>query len=124
MPSSIKKVVAEGPNFDVAVNFMDNGGVRITLPDGPWAILGPSQRARARVKSASSRSKKQRLSCLIVAELFLHGDSGSTWRRHDSADNRTTRTTAWPKALDRASRITADVPYRIPCRWDPTGAGI
>lgn len=62
MPSSIKKVVAEGPNFDVAVNFMDNGGVRITLPDGPWAILGPSQRARARVKSASSRSKKQRLS--------------------------------------------------------------
>jgi hypothetical protein len=40
MASSIKKVVAEGPNFDVTVNFMDNGGVRITLPDGPWAILG------------------------------------------------------------------------------------
>jgi len=24
----------------VTVNFMDNGGVRITLPSGPWAILG------------------------------------------------------------------------------------
>ena len=35
MASSIKKDVAEGPNFDVTVNFMDNGGVRITLPDGP-----------------------------------------------------------------------------------------
>lgn len=40
MASSIRKVVAEGPNFDVIVNFMDSGGVRITLPDGPWAILG------------------------------------------------------------------------------------
>lgn len=40
MASSIKKVVANGPDFDVIVNFMDNGGVRITLPDGPWAILG------------------------------------------------------------------------------------
>lgn len=40
MATSIKKVVAEGPNFDVTVNFMDNGGVRVTLPDGPWAILG------------------------------------------------------------------------------------
>jgi hypothetical protein len=40
MASSIKKVVAEGPEFDVTVHFMDNGGVRVTLPDGPWAILG------------------------------------------------------------------------------------
>jgi hypothetical protein len=40
MASSIKKVVAEGPSFDVTVHFMDNGGVRVTLPDGPWAILG------------------------------------------------------------------------------------
>jgi hypothetical protein len=40
MASSIKKVVAQGPNFDVTVNWMDNGGIRITLPDGPWAILG------------------------------------------------------------------------------------
>jgi hypothetical protein len=40
MASSIKKVVAEGPDFDVTVHFMDNGGARITLPDGPWAILG------------------------------------------------------------------------------------
>jgi hypothetical protein len=24
----------------VTVHFMDNGGVRVTLPDGPWAILG------------------------------------------------------------------------------------
>jgi hypothetical protein len=40
MASSIKNVVAEGPNFDVTVNFMDNGGVRITLPDGPWGIVG------------------------------------------------------------------------------------
>jgi hypothetical protein len=37
---SIHKVVAEGPEFDVTVHFMDNGGVRITLPGGPWAILG------------------------------------------------------------------------------------
>jgi hypothetical protein len=40
MASSIKKVVAEGPNFDVTVNFMDNGGVRVTLPNGPWGIVG------------------------------------------------------------------------------------
>jgi hypothetical protein len=40
MASSIKKAVAEGPDFNVTVNFMDNGGVRVTLPDGPWAILG------------------------------------------------------------------------------------
>jgi hypothetical protein len=40
MASSIKKVVAQGPNFDVTVTWMDNGGIRITLPDGPWAILG------------------------------------------------------------------------------------
>lgn len=33
--SSVKKVVAEGPNFDAIVNFMDNGSVRLTLPDGP-----------------------------------------------------------------------------------------
>jgi hypothetical protein len=40
MASSIKKVVAQGPNFDVIVNFMDNGSLRLTIPDGPWAILG------------------------------------------------------------------------------------
>ena len=40
MATSIHKAVAEGPNFNVTVNFMDNGGVRVTLPDGPWAILG------------------------------------------------------------------------------------
>ncbi|HTE70746.1 MAG TPA: hypothetical protein VK942_18640 [Actinomycetes bacterium] len=40
MAKSIHKVVAKGPEFDVTVHWMDNGGVRITLPDGPWAILG------------------------------------------------------------------------------------
>jgi len=37
---SIHKVVAEGPDFNVTVNFMDNGGVRVSLPNGPWAIVG------------------------------------------------------------------------------------
>jgi hypothetical protein len=40
MAKSIHKVIAEGPEFDVTVNFMDSGGVRITLPDGPWGIVG------------------------------------------------------------------------------------
>jgi hypothetical protein len=40
MASSIKKVVAEGPEFSVSVNFMDNGSVRISLPRGPWGIVG------------------------------------------------------------------------------------
>lgn len=37
---SIHKVVAEGPEFNVTVNFVDNGGVRISLPNGPWGIVG------------------------------------------------------------------------------------
>ncbi len=40
MARSIHKVVAEGPEFNVTVHFMDDGGVRITLPDGPWGIFG------------------------------------------------------------------------------------
>jgi len=40
MATSIHKGMVEGPNFNVSVHFMDNGGVRVTLPDGPWAILG------------------------------------------------------------------------------------
>lgn len=40
MAKSIHKVVAEGPEFNVTVNFMDDGGVRVSLPDGPWGIVG------------------------------------------------------------------------------------
>jgi hypothetical protein len=37
---SIKKVVAEGPegHVDVTVNFMDDGSIRVSLPDSPWFI--------------------------------------------------------------------------------------
>lgn len=40
MSKSIHKVVAEGPEFNVTVHFMDDGGVRVSLPDGPWGIVG------------------------------------------------------------------------------------
>jgi hypothetical protein len=40
MARSIHKVVAEGPVFNVTIHFMDNGGVRVSLPNGPWAIVG------------------------------------------------------------------------------------
>jgi hypothetical protein len=58
MASSIKKVVAEGPEFDVTVHFMDNGGVRVTLPMVRGLSSEPLRRARVRVKFASSRSRK------------------------------------------------------------------
>lgn len=42
MAKSVKKVVAEGPEgfTDVTINFMDDGSIRLSLPDSPWTITG------------------------------------------------------------------------------------
>jgi hypothetical protein len=37
---SVKKIIAQGPedSIDVTVNWMDDGSIRISLPDSPWHI--------------------------------------------------------------------------------------